>query len=90
LQQLHIVFGVVSIKIRTKYWHYSQNALYYFCKADIPRALDENILLERAAAFGLNGRAFSTVNEAYNAAKLAGPDDFIFVGGSTFVVAEIL
>jgi dihydrofolate synthase / folylpolyglutamate synthase len=91
-RQLHIVFGVVSDKDPDKVLALlPQNALYYFCKADIPRALDENILLERGAAFGLNGRAFSTVNEAYNAAKLAAsPDDFIFVGGSTFVVAEIL
>lgn len=91
-RQLHIVFGVVSDKDTEKVLALlPPDAVYYFCKADIPRALDENLLKERGAAHGLIGNAFETVNEAYSAAKLAaGPDDFIFVGGSTFVVAEIL
>lgn len=91
-RKLHIVFGVVSDKDPEKVLALlPRKAVYYFCKADIPRALDEKLLTERGAAHGLIGRAFSTVNEAYNAAKLAAvPDDFIFVGGSTFVVAEIL
>jgi dihydrofolate synthase / folylpolyglutamate synthase len=89
---LHIVFGVVSDKDPEKVLALlPKQAVYYFCKAEIPRALDENLLKERGALHGLMGSAFSTVDEAYSAAKLAaGPDDFIFVGGSTFVVAEIL
>jgi dihydrofolate synthase/folylpolyglutamate synthase len=68
-----------------------QNAVYYFTKANIPRALDENILAKYAAEFGLKGQAFSDTKDAYNEAKKsAGKDDFIFVGGSTFIVAEIL
>lgn len=91
-KQLHIVFGVVSDKDPEKVLALMPpDAIYYFCKADIPRAMDEYFLKERAAVYGLIGNAFKTVNEAYNAARLAaGPDDFIFVGGSTFVVAEIL
>jgi dihydrofolate synthase/folylpolyglutamate synthase len=91
-RKLHIVFGVVSDKDPEKVLALlPKNAVYYFCKADIPRALDEKLLTERGAAHGLIGAAFSTVNEAYSAAKLAAhPNDFIFVGGSTFVVAEIL
>jgi dihydrofolate synthase/folylpolyglutamate synthase len=47
-------------------------------------------LQEKAAAFGLNGNVFQNVNEAIRAAKLnSEPDDFVFVGGSTFVVAEV-
>jgi len=91
-KKLHVVFGMVSDKEPEKILKLlPQNAVYYFTKANIPRGLDENILAKYAAEFGLKGQVFSDVNDAYNEAKKsAGKDDFIFVGGSTFIVAEIL
>ncbi|SHI73606.1 dihydrofolate synthase / folylpolyglutamate synthase [Tangfeifania diversioriginum] len=91
-KKLHVVFGMVNDKEPEKILKLlPQNAAYYFTKANIPRALDENVLAKYAAGFGLKGQAFSDVNDAYNEAKKsAGKDDFIFVGGSTFIVAEIL
>ena len=91
-KKLHVVFGMVNDKEPEKILKLlPQNAAYYFTKANIPRALDENVLAKYAAEFGLKGQAFSDVNDAYNEAKKsAGKDDFIFVGGSTFIVAEIL
>ncbi len=68
-----------------------QNAIYYFTKATIPRALDEEELRQKAVTFGFNGNAYPTVKEAFDAAKkAAAKDDFIFVGGSNFVVADFL
>lgn len=91
-KHLHIVFGVVSDKDPDKVLALlPKHASYYFCKADIPRAMDEKVLAGKAAEFGLSSETFSSVSEAYEAARsAAGPDDFIFIGGSTFVVAEIL
>lgn len=66
-------------------------ATYYFCQASVARALPAEELQHKAAAFGLKGRTFATVTAAYRAALSdASPDDFIFVGGSTFVVADLL
>ncbi len=89
---LHIVFGVVADKNQDAILQLlPKNAVYYFTKADIPRAMNEKELLGKATSFGLTGRSYPSVKEAYNAAKTnAGKNDFIFVGGSTFVVAEIL
>ncbi|MFW5757013.1 MAG: bifunctional folylpolyglutamate synthase/dihydrofolate synthase [Tangfeifania sp.] len=91
-QQLHIVFGMVNDKEPQNILKLlPENATYYFTKADIPRALDENILAQKAAECGLKGKAFPDVRVAFAAAKTnAGKDDFIFVGGSTFIVSEIL
>lgn len=91
-ERLHIVFGVVSDK---KVDHIlsllPKNATYYFTKAQIPRALDEKELQVQAAEFGLLGSTYSSVNEALEAAKRnASERDFIFIGGSNFVVAEII
>jgi len=91
-ERLHIVFGMVSDK---KIDHVlallPKNAVYYFTKAHIPRALDEKILQAQAATFGLAGTSYTSVNEALEAAKKnASERDFIFVGGSNFVVAEII
>lgn len=91
-ERLHIVFGMVSDK---KIDHVlallPKNAVYYFTKAHIPRALDEKILQAQAATFGLAGTSYASVNEALEAAKNnASERDFIFVGGSNFVVAEII
>lgn len=66
-------------------------ATYYFCKPDLPRGLDAPLLLEQAKTRGLTGTAFPSVRSAYLAAlKDAGEEDVIYVGGSTFVIAEVL
>jgi dihydrofolate synthase/folylpolyglutamate synthase len=90
--QLHIVFGMVNDKdITSVLALLPTNARYYFTQASVPRALTAALLAEQAAAFGLNGENFSTVKEAFLAAKQnASEKDFIFVGGSTFVVADAL
>jgi len=91
-ERLHIVFGMVKDKdISAVLALMPKNAIYYFTQANIPRALDANLLAEQAGKFGLQGKTFSTVSEAFLAAKQnATKKDFIFVGGSTFVVAEAL
>jgi len=91
-ERLHIVFGLVNDKnIEPILNVLPQKAIYYFCKANIPRGLDQYQLLEIAKTKKLNGKAFDSVSEAFNAAKQqANSDDLIFIGGSTFVVAEVL
>ncbi|MEL0454884.1 folylpolyglutamate synthase/dihydrofolate synthase family protein [Flavobacteriaceae bacterium SZ-1-7] len=91
-EQLHMVFGVVNDKDITSIVDLlPKDATYYFCKPDIPRGLDAVVLKERFSKYGLLGKAYGSVNEAYNSAiENAKKDDFIFVGGSTFVVAEII
>lgn len=89
--QLHFVLGVVADKSLDKVLPLlPKEAMYYFCKPDLPRGLDATILQEQAAAHGLNGIVYTSVHQAYRAAVAAAqPDDMVFVGGSTFVVAEI-
>lgn len=89
---LHIVFGVVNDKDLTSIIDLlPQKATYYFCKPDIPRGLDANELKGILGGYGLKGEAYNSVNEAYkNALANASSNDFIFIGGSTFVVAEII
>jgi dihydrofolate synthase/folylpolyglutamate synthase len=91
-KQLHFVFGMVNDKEHDKVLNLlPKNATYYFCKADIPRALDEKELQKLAAGYNLNGSAFPTVKEALKAAQTkAQKDDLILVGGSTFIVADAL
>lgn len=68
-----------------------QEAVYYFTKASIPRALPEEELAALAETYGLRGSVYPTVAEAKEAAlRAAQDDDLVFVGGSNFVVAEIL
>ncbi len=90
--RLHMVFGVVDDKNIEKLLRIlPEDAKYYFTKADIPRSLDENILREKAKGAGLNGKSFEKVDQALkNAKKNAGVNDLIFIGGSTFVVAEVI
>lgn len=92
IQNLHFIFGLSSDKDVDRILRIlPKNATYYFCKANIPRALDEKILFEKALKYNLKGQPYSTVNEAYEKAKKnSGKDDLIFISGSTFVVAEIL
>lgn len=89
---LHIVIGMVKDKdIRKVLAMLPSDATYYFCQAQIPRALDAVELKEQAFAFGLNGNSYSTVTEALQIAKAnASEKDVIFIGGSTFIVAEIV
>lgn len=89
---LHFVLGVVNDKdLDDVLPLFPKNAKYYFCKPNIPRGLEASILAEKAASFGLNGKVFNSVTEAYaEATEKAIETDFIYVGGSTFVVAEIL
>ncbi len=91
-KNLHIVFGTVGDKNPDQVLALlPKNAQYYFVRADIERALNENKLKARATAFGLRGESFVSVKEGFAKARAtAGEQDFIFVGGSTFVVAEIL
>lgn len=91
-KKLHFVLGVVNDKDLTSILKLlPKDALYYFCKASIPRALDEKELCVRAQKMGLEGKTFKTVTEALDKAKKqAKSNDLIFVGGSTFTVADIL
>lgn len=91
-KRLHIVFGMVSDKDRADVLPLlPKDAIYYFTKANLPRSLSPEKLREEAEVYGLKGATYTQVQEALNAAKLeADRDDLIFIGGSTFVVAEIL
>ena len=89
---LHIVIGVVKDKDIGKILPLlPNNATYYFCKANIPRGLPATDLQQIAQQNGLQGSAYNSVQEAYQAALAhALPTDVVFVGGSIFVVAEVL
>lgn len=91
-EKLHIVLGVVNDKDLDKILPiFPPEATYYFCRPDIPRGLDEKELAKAANKLGLKGISYSSVQGAYQTAlKKAGPKDLIFVGGSTFVVAEVV
>jgi dihydrofolate synthase/folylpolyglutamate synthase len=91
-EKLHIVLGVVNDKDLDEILPlFPKKATYYFCKPNIPRGLEVAILQNQANKFGLFGHSYSSISEAYNVAmKNAGLNDFIYIGGSTFVVAEIL
>lgn len=91
-RQLRIVFGMVSDKdVNTVITMLPQQAVYYFTKADTHRALSEQKLKELGDEQGLQSQCFTTVAEAYHAALSdASEDDFIFVGGSTYLVADWL
>lgn len=90
--KLHMVVGMVKDKDITKILQLlPKNAHYYFCQANIPRALDANILAEQANQLGLIGYNCGSVQNAYlEAQKNATPHDMIYIGGSTFVVAEVI
>lgn len=88
---LHIVLGVVNDKDLADILPlFPKKACYYFCKPNIPRGLDATLLQQKASTYQLKGQVFNSVSEAYaKALQSAQPSDFIYVGGSTFVVAEI-
>ncbi len=87
-----IVIGMVSDKdVSGSLNLMPKDAIYYFTKASVKRALNENLLCEKAKASGLHGTSYPTVTEAYNAAQSeASPEDIIYIGGSNFVIADFL
>ncbi len=91
-KRLHIVFGVVSDKhLEPILAMLPRHAAYYFCRPAIPRGLDAPELQEQASRAGLHGTAYHSVAEALAIARRdAGKEDLVFVGGSTFVVAEVV
>jgi len=90
--KLHLVIGVVSDKkLEDVLPLFPKDAIYYFCKPNIPRGLNEDTLKQKASEFNLLGEKFSSVNNAFKKAlSNANQEDIIYVGGSTFVVAEII
>lgn len=91
-RQLRMVFGMVDDKdIQTVMTLLPKNAMYYFTKATTHRAIPENKVKECGAEHGLKGKTYGSVTEAYRAAMDdAQPDDFVFVGGSSYIVADFL
>lgn len=90
--KLHFVIGMVSDKdVDSVLRILPKEAEYYFCKASIPRAMNENTLASKARTMGLHGNTYPTVAGAYATARAhATPRDMIYIGGSTFVVAEVI
>jgi dihydrofolate synthase/folylpolyglutamate synthase len=91
-EELHIVLGVVNDKNLNEILPlFPKEAKYYFCKPNIPRGLDAEILQQKAKDFQLKGKVYISVSNAYeDAIRKANKNDFIYIGGSTFVVAEVL
>lgn len=89
---LHFVLGVVNDKdVGSMLALLPKNAIYYFCQAKIPRALNADELKQKASFYGLKGIIFNSVIDAFTEAKKSSSDnDLIFIGGSTFLVAEVL
>jgi dihydrofolate synthase/folylpolyglutamate synthase len=89
-RQLHFVIGVVNDKDISKILAMlPEDAIYYFCKPDIPRGLDAETLRQKAEEFDLYGLVYPSVKAAVTAAQAeARKGDLVFIGGSTFVVAE--
>lgn len=90
--RLHIVWGMVDDKEHGVIMSLlPRDATYYFTQPNLPRALDATMLSQKASRLGLQGTAAETVSEAISKALTqAGPDDMIFIGGSTFVVSEAI
>ena len=91
-KKLHIVLGTVNDKDLNKIFPlFPEEAKYYFCKAKIPRGMQAKKLQESALKFNLKGSSYESVKEALQAARVnSEPDDCIFIGGSIFVVAEVI
>ena len=90
--QLHIVLGMVKDKdISAVLSQLPKKAMYYFCSPQLERALSPEDIQQQANSYGLLGNAYTSVLNAFEAAKEnANKNDVIFIGGSTFVVAEVL
>ena len=91
-RQMHIVFGMVNDKDLSGVLQLlPKDAIYYFTKADTKRAINERELQLQADGYGLRGACYPTVHEAYTQCmKNALRDDFVFVGGSSYVVGDFL
>ena len=89
---LHFIFGMANDKdVESVLKLLPKNAVYYFTKASVERALNENLIKEQASKHGLYGNSYPTVSEAVKAAKEnADNDDLIIIGGSSFIVADAL
>jgi dihydrofolate synthase / folylpolyglutamate synthase len=89
---LHFILGFVNDKdLGSVLPLFPADAFYYFTKASVPRALNEEILKSEADKYGLTGHSFPDVKTAYTfAISKAKKSDLIFIGGSTFVVAEVI
>lgn len=89
---LHFVLGMVGDKdIFEILTILPNNATYYYCKPNIPRGMDEEELAEMGFKAGLTGKTYNSVTQALHSAKNnAGANDLLFVGGSSFVVAEVV
>ena len=90
--KLHIILGFVNDKdLNSVLPLFPDEAKYYFTKASVPRAMNEEILKAESARFGLAGDSFPDVKTALDHAMAsAGISDLIFIGGSTFIVADII
>jgi len=91
-KNLHIVLGMVNDKAIDKVLNLlPKKASYYFCKANIPRALDADELAKQATQFKLKGVVYSSVKRAFGmAVKQAKTDDLVLICGSNFTVAEVV
>lgn len=91
-RQLHIVLGVVADKdLSLVLPLFLKEATYYFVKPEVPRGLDAKVLADKALEYGLKGQVYESVSAGLLAAQsVASKEDLIFVGGSTFTVAEVL
>ena len=91
-EKMHIVFGMVNDKdIDSVLEMLPKHAIYYFTKADTKRALNEHSVRLLAVNHGLSGNCYPSVDKAYSAAlEHAGDNDFVFVGGSSYVVGDFL
>ncbi len=92
-RHLHFVIGMMNDKDISGILSLLpvDNTTYYFCKPDVPRGLSAEELQKEAGKLGLQGKKFESVKEALSQAKMqASDDDLVFIGGSTFVVAEVL
>jgi dihydrofolate synthase/folylpolyglutamate synthase len=90
--KLHMIIGFVNDKdLGLVLPLFPVDAIYYFARASVPRALDEKILKDESAKYDLYGKCYSDVKTALaDALKNAGEKDVIFIGGSTFIVADVL
>lgn len=91
-EQLHIVWGMVDDKDLVEVMSLlPHNALYYLCKAQIPRSCETNKLMQIAEKIGLKAKAYESVPDAYRASRMhSNKGDLVYIGGSTFVVADLL
>ena len=89
---LHMILGFVNDKdLNSVLPLFPSDAKYYFTKASVPRALNEEILKAEAARFGLAGDSYPDVKTALaHAMAASGKSDLIFIGGSTFIVADVV